>query len=92
MHYLIEIYRLPGHLVDDVSVALTVNAALVKGHDVLGEGPRLVAEHVLDLTQLLVQSRGPRFGISVGLGVVHVLVPVDQLGQEQPDHLHRDVE
>ena len=40
--------------------------ALVEGHDVLGEGARLVGEDVLDLTKLLVQ----RGCSGLGWGVV----------------------
>ena len=54
LSYLVEVYRLPGILVEDVPVAPAADAGLVEGHDVLSEGPGLVAKHVLDLSQLLV--------------------------------------
>ena len=79
MTHLVQVYRLPSVLVKDVAVAPAADAGLVEGHDVLGQGPGLVAEHVLYLAQLLVQSRGPGLCVCVRLDVVHFLVPVYQL-------------
>ena len=86
--YLVQVDGFPS-LVQNVSEAPAVDAALVEGHDVLGEGAGLVGEHVLDLAQLLVKGGGPRLGVGVGLDIVHFPVPVYQLGQEQSDDLHR---
>lgn len=65
-----------------------MDGALVEGHDVLRQGPRLVAEDVLDLAQLLVERGGPGLGRSVALGVIHLPVPVDEEAVAQTDELH----
>ena len=61
--------------------------ALVEGHDVLGEGARLVGEDVLDLTKLLVQRGCSGLGRGVVWEVVHLTVPVDQFREEQTNDL-----
>ena len=61
--------------------------ALVEGHDVLGEGARLVGEDVLDLTKLLVQRGCSGLGRGVVWEIVHLTVPVDQFGEEQTNDL-----
>ena len=74
-----------------LTVGLSVDGALVEGHDVLGERSCLVAEDVLDLAQLLVQCGGPGLCRSVALGVVHLPVPVDVEAVAQTDDLHTEV-
>ena len=80
-----------GDFPDAPTVGLPVDRALVEGHDVLGEGPGLVTEDVLDLAQLLVQCGGPGLCRSVALGVVHLPVPVDVEAVAQTDDLHTEV-
>lgn len=41
------------------TVGISTDGALFELHDVLSQGPGLVWEDVLDLSQLLVQSGGP---------------------------------
>lgn len=74
--------------ISNVTVWFAVDGALVEGHDVLGEGPRLVAEDVLDLAELLVQGGGSSLGGRVVVCVVHLLVPFNVEAVPQPDDLH----
>lgn len=71
-----------------LTISLSVDGALVEGHDVLRQGSRLVAEDVFDLAQLLVERGGPGLGRSVVLGVIHLPVPVDEEAVAQTDELH----
>ena len=70
------------------TVAAAVDGALVKDHDVLGEGARLVGEDVLHLAQLLVQGGGAGLGGRPLLHAEHLLVPVDEVAVAQADDLH----
>ena len=63
----------------------SVDAALLEGHDVLGERARLVGEDVLHLAQQVVEAGASRFGGQVLGLVVHVLVPVDEDAVPQVD-------
>ena len=63
----------------------SVDAALLEGHDVLGERARLVREDVLHLAQQVVEAGASRFGRQVLGLVVHVLVPVDEDAVPQVD-------
>lgn len=71
-----------------LTVYLPVDAALFKGHDILGERPRLVRENVMDLPELLVQRGGPRLCGCVLLRVVHLQVPVYEVTLSKTDHFH----
>lgn len=71
-----------------LTVYLPVDAALFKGHDILGERPRLVRENVMDLPELLVQCGGPRLCGCVLLRVVHLQVPVYEVTLSKTDHFH----
>lgn len=63
----------------------SIDAALLEGHDVLGERARLVGEDVLHLAQQVVEAGASRFGGQVLGLVVHVLVPVDEDAVPQVD-------
>lgn len=63
----------------------SVDAALLEGHDVLGECARLVREDVLHLAQQVVEAGASRFGGQVLGLIVHVLVPVDEDAVPQVD-------
>ena len=75
-----------------LTVGFPIDGALVEGHDVLCERASLVAEDVLDLTQLLIQGGGSGLGRGVGRSVVHHPVPVDVVAVPQPNDLHTDPE
>lgn len=64
-----------------------IDAALLEGHDVLGEGARLVRENVLHLAQLVVEAGASRFSRKVLGLVIHVHVPVDEDAVPQVDEL-----
>lgn len=81
--------KLAGLQVNDVTVGASINAALVEGHYVLGEGARLVREDVLYLAELLVQRGGACFGICVGTCIVHFLIPIDEERLNKTDDLRR---
>lgn len=72
------------------TIGFPTDGALVESHDVLRQGPRLVAEDVFDLSKFLVERGGPRLGGSVTLGVVHLPIPVDVEAVPQSDDLHAD--
>ena len=63
----------------------SADAALLEGHDVLGERARLVGEDVLHLAQQVVEAGASRFGGQVLGLIVHVLVPVDEDAVPQVD-------
>lgn len=65
-----------------------IDAALLEGHDVLGEGARLVGEDVLHLAQLLVEGGGAGLRRCPLLCAEHLLVPVDEVAVAQADDLH----
>lgn len=67
---------------------MPVDAALLKGHDVLCECPRLVRENVMDLAELLVERGGSRLRGRVLLRVVHLQVPVYEVTLPKADHFH----
>ena len=67
---------------------MPIDAALLKGHDVLREGPRLVREDVMDLPKLLIQRGGSRLCGRVLLRIVHLQVPVDEVTLAKTNHLH----
>lgn len=70
--------QLAGAQVNHIAIAAPIDAALVEGHDVLGEGARFIREYVLDLAQLLVERGGAGFGIGIGGRIVHLLIPIDE--------------
>lgn len=55
-----------------------IDAALLEGHDVLGEGAGLVREDVLHLAQLVGEAGVAGLGGPVLRPVVHLQVPVDE--------------
>lgn len=67
---------------------MPIDAALLKGHDILREGPRLVGEDVMDLPELLIQRGGSRLCRCVLLRIVHLQVPVDEVTLAKTNHLH----
>lgn len=79
-------------LLDDIRVRDTRNRAEPKFHLVARQRPRLVAEHVLDLPELLHERRCPAQCRGVRLRVVHIQVRVDELGLLVLDDLHGDDE
>ena len=86
--YLIET-QLLSLVVEYISIATPVYWALVERHYVLGQCACLVGEDVLNLTKLLVQGGRPGLCRGVIGQVVHLSVPVYQLGEEQADHLNK---
>ena len=76
-------------IIEYVSITTPVYGALVERHDVLGEGARLVREDVLYLAEFFVQCGRSRFCWRVVGQIVHLPVPVDQLGEEQANHLDK---
>ena len=76
-------------LVDNVRVRNTADGAEPELHLVPRKRAGLVAEHVLDLTQLFDERRDPAQRRSVRLCVVHVQIRVDQLRLLELDNLHR---
>lgn len=72
----------------ELTIKLAVDGTLVESHDVLRQSSRLVAEDVLDLSELLVECGGPRLGRGVTLGVIHLPVPVYEEAVPQADDLH----
>lgn len=81
--------KLAGAQVNDIPIGSPVNAALVKGHYVLGQGARLVREDVLYLAQLLVERGGACFGICLSTCIIHLLVPIDEERLSKAYDLHR---
>lgn len=71
-----------------LTIGLSVDGALVEGHDVLCECSGLVREDVFDLAQLLVERGGPGLGRRVTLGIVHLPVPVYVETVPQANDLH----
>ena len=61
-------------------------------HFIAGQGARLVAEHILDLSELLIQIGGARHRIEVALRVIHLLVPVDEVRLQELDKLERHLQ
>ena len=76
-------------LVDNVRVRNATDGAEPEFHLVPRKRAGLVAEHVLNLAQLLDERRGPAQRRSVRLCVVHVQIRVDQLRLLKLDNLHR---
>lgn len=70
------------------TVGFAIDGALVKGHDVLGEGPRFVTEDILDLAELFVQGGGTSLSGGVASWIVHLPVPVNIEAVPQPNDLH----
>lgn len=61
-------------------------------HLVLREGPGLVAEHELDLAELLGDVEGAALGALVVHRVIHQLVIVNEVDLDQLDNLDCDIQ
>ena len=82
---------------DGIAVAvvievLSLQSTSLEDHLVLCQGPRLVAEHELDLAELLGDVEGPALGALVVDGVVHQLVVVDQINLDQLCYLYCNIQ
>ena len=75
-----------------VAKILPGDAAPLEDHLVLGEGPGLVAEHVLDLSQLLGDVQSAALCALVMETVVELPVVVDQVDLDQLRDLYSDVQ
>lgn len=75
-----------------LTISISVDGALVEGHDVLSEGSSLVAENILHLTQLLIQRRTPSLSCCVTTTAEHPPVPVNEVTVTQPNHFNTDRE
>ena len=73
------------------SVDFSLDGTFVKGHDILRQSPRFIRENVLDLAQLLIESRVTSFGGSVRFWVVHFDVPSDEKAQGQTNDFHAEI-
>ena len=71
---------------------LTHYGTPLEHHLVLCEGPGLVTEHELHLTELLGDVEGAALGALVVHRVIHQLVIVNQIDLHQLDNLDCDVE
>jgi hypothetical protein len=73
---------------------LATNGALSENHDVLGQRACLIGEHVVDLTQIVRQSPGPRrcSGRHAILDIFDRMIPVNESRLSCPDELDRDVQ
>lgn len=71
-----------------LTIYLPIDAAFLKGHDVLRECPCLIRENVMDLPKLLIQRGGSRLGGRVLLRVVHQQVPVYEVTLSETDDFH----
>ena len=80
-----------GFILIGISVNFSLDRTLVKGHDILCQRSRFVGENVLDLAQLLVQSRVTSFGRSVRFWMVHFDVPSDEKAQGQTNNFHAEI-
>lgn len=75
-----------------LTITFAIDRAFIECHDVLRQGTGLVAEDIFDLTQLFIQSGGPRLSRSVTLGVIHLPVPVNVKTIHQTDGFHAEKE
>ena len=85
--------RPAGGLVAEAVVVevLTHYGTPLEHHLVLREGPGLVTEHELHLTELLGDVEGPALGALIVHRVVHQLVIVNQVNLNQLDNLDCDI-
>ena len=82
---------------DGIAVAvvievLSLESTSLEDHLVLCQCPGLVAEHELDLAELLGDVEGPALGALVVDGVVHQLVVVDQINLDQLCYLYCNIQ
>ena len=71
---------------------LTHYGTPLEHHLVLREGPGLVAEHELDLAELLGDVEGAALGALVVHRVIHQLVIVNEVDLDQLDNLDCDIQ
>lgn len=75
-----------------LTVSISIDGALVEGHDVLSEGSGLVAENIFHLTQLFIQRRTPSLCCCVTTTTEHPPVPVNKITVAQPNYFHTEQE
>mmetsp|Transcript_29622 Transcript_29622/g.58989 ORF Transcript_29622/g.58989 Transcript_29622/m.58989 type:complete len:239 (-) Transcript_29622:1129-1845(-) len=68
------------------------DASFLEPHDVLGEGPRLVAKDVLHLAKVATQVASPRRCRDILLLVVHLQVIIYVMGVGVVAHLHSNIQ
>lgn len=69
-------HNFAGAKIDDIAVGAAINTAFVEGHDILGEGARLIGEYILDLAQFFIEGGGTGFGMCFGWFVIHFFIPI----------------
>lgn len=62
--------------INNITKCSSVNAALVKCHDILGQRASFIRKYILDLAQLLVQCRCSSFGRRLRFFMKHFFIPV----------------
>ena len=82
---------------DGIAVAVVIEVLPLKStslehHLILSQCPGLVAEHELDLAELLGDVEGPALGALVVDRVVHQLVVVDQINLDQLCYLYCNIQ
>ena len=85
----------PGAVPNTVAVMVKIfphESTSLEHHLVLGEGPGLVAEHVLDLSELLGDVESAALCALVMETVVELPVVVDQVDLDQLRDLYSDVQ
>ena len=69
----------------------SLNGSHFELHDILRQGARLIAENVLDLSELLVQRRRSCHRWRILCRVVHLSIPIDEEGLPEANDLDGDV-